>query len=82
MFYTYLLFSAKFHKTYIGSTSNLSGRLSAHNHESNKGYTKRFQPWGIIYFEEFNTKAEAEQREKYFKTGTSREFLKQFIPKK
>ena len=80
MFYTYLLYSSLFHKTYIGSTSNLEGRLIAHNHISNKGYTKRFQPWAIIYFEEFHTKVEAQTREKYFKTGAGRNFLKQFIP--
>ena len=80
MYYTYLLFSFKFHKTYIGSTSNLEGRLSAHNHPANKGYTKRYQPWEIIYFEKYTSKSEAIKREIYFKTGSGRDFLKKFIP--
>jgi putative endonuclease len=65
---------------YVGRTSNLNGRLSAHNHASNKGYTKRYQPWVIIYWEEFDSINEANKREKYFKTGVGRDFLKQYIP--
>ncbi len=80
MHFAYLLYSSKFHKTYVGSTSNLEGRLSAHNHPSNKGYTQRYQPWEIIYFEEFKTKSDAQKRETYFKSGKGREFLKKFIP--
>ncbi len=33
----------------------------------------------MIYKEEFDTKQEALQREKFFKTGKGREFLKQMI---
>jgi len=31
MFYTYVLYSESFQKTYVGFTSNLEGRLSADN---------------------------------------------------
>jgi putative endonuclease len=80
MFYVYVLYSEAYHKTYIGYTSNLQGRLEAHNHPSNKGYTKRFQPWKIVYSEEFSSQSEALAREKFLKTGAGRNFLKQFIP--
>jgi putative endonuclease len=64
---------------YVGRTSNLTGRLSAHNHASNKGYTKRYQPWVLIYWEEYDSINEAIKREKYFKTGVGRDFLKAYI---
>jgi putative endonuclease len=50
--------------------------LLAHNHPKNKGWTKRFQPWKIFYFEEFSTKKEALFREKELKSGKGREFIK------
>ena len=80
MLYVYVLYSETFKKTYIGYTSNLEGRLAAHNHPKNKGYTKRYQPWKIIYSEEYSSKSLAMEREKYLKTGAGRKFLKQFIP--
>lgn len=67
MYFVYILISTKFKgKTYVGFTSNLNARLIAHNHPQNKGYTKRFQPWSILYSEELNTKQAAMKREKYF----------------
>jgi len=59
MFYTYILFSEKFDKYYIGFTHDLNGRLVAHNHPKNNGYTKRYQPWVIVFSKFFNTKKEA-----------------------
>jgi putative endonuclease len=50
MHFAYCLYSELHKKTYDGQTSNLLGRLEAHNHVSNKGYTKRYQPWVIIYY--------------------------------
>ena len=66
MHFVYCLFSPSSKKTYVGRTSNLQGRLEAHNHLSNKGYTSKFQPWMIIYSEECDTIQEASKREKYF----------------
>ena len=76
------LYSELYKKTYVGRTSNLQGRLDAHNHISNKGYTKRYQPWVIIYYESFDIISEASEREKYFKTGAGRAYLKEIISKK
>ena len=79
MFTVYVLHSQKFNKIYIGFTSDIEKRLFAHNHSSNKGWTKSFQPWKIIYFEEFKTKEEAMIREKQLKSSRGREFIKKDI---
>ena len=77
MHFVYCIFSPQFDKTYVGRTSNLQGRLDSHNHPSNKGYTKRFQPWVILFFEEFQTIEEASKKERFYKTGIGRELIRQ-----
>ena len=80
MFTVYVLHSQRFDKIYIGFTSDIEKRLFAHNHPSNKGWTKSFQPWEIIYSEEFETKEEAMDREKQLKSYRGREFIRKQIP--
>jgi putative endonuclease len=56
-------------------------RMLYHNELAEKGYTKRFRPWVVIYTEEFETKAEAMKREKWFKSGIGRAYIKANILK-
>ena len=76
MFTVYVLHSQIFDKIYIGFTSDIEKRLFAHNHISNKGWTKNFQPWKIIYTEDFKLKADAMMREKQLKSSKGREFIR------
>jgi len=78
-YYVYILYSVPFDKTYVGYSSDIEGRLSAHNHSQNKGFTKRFQPWIIVYHETFQAKAEAMSREKFFKSGKGRELISKIL---
>ena len=76
MFIVYVLQNSA-GKLYKGYTNDLKKRLEQHN--SNDGfssYTKGRGPWKLVYKEEFKTRQEAIKREKYFKTGTGRDFLK------
>ena len=59
-------------KRYVGSTGrDPSIRLSEHNQGLNR-WTKANGPWRLVYSEEYSTKKEALQRERFFKTGTGR----------
>ncbi|NOQ75414.1 MAG: hypothetical protein GQ574_25615 [Crocinitomix sp.] len=44
MFYTYILYSKQFIKTYKGCTSNLENHFLSHNEKATKGYALRFPP--------------------------------------
>src|SRR5690554_4555706 len=79
MYSVYVLYSNTYNKTYVGFTSDLSNRLIAHNHPKNKGWTKRYRPWEILFFEKFSTKHEAMIREKQLKTQKGRAYIKQQI---
>ncbi len=74
MFTVYVLHSKSFNKIYIGFTSDLDQRLIAHNHPKNKGWTRKFAPWILVYSENYNLKSEAMSREKQLKTGWGRAF--------
>jgi putative endonuclease len=75
MFYVYAVKSLKRNYIYVGLTSDLKRRLSEHNNGKNKT-TKPYKPFILIYSETFETRAEARGREKYFKGGSGKEFLK------
>jgi putative endonuclease len=78
-FVVYILYSQKFDKNYTGFTSNLIERFKSHNELGIKGHTLKFRPWSVIHVEFFNSKCVAMKREKYFKTGVGREFIKNLI---
>ncbi len=59
---------------YIGHCKNIPTRLKAHNYGKVKS-TKAFKPWRLVYYEEFETRAEAIERERFLKSGIGRETL-------
>lgn len=75
MYYTYVLQSEKDGRLYKGMTKDLENRLLQHNSGQTKS-TKGFTPWKLVYYEVFESQKEALKREKYFKSGSGREFLK------
>ncbi|MFH1601967.1 MAG: GIY-YIG nuclease family protein [Candidatus Shapirobacteria bacterium] len=75
MYITYVLKSKKDNKLYIGYTKNIEARLEEHNHGLVNA-TKNRRPFEVVYFEACRNKHKALQREKYFKTGFGRRFLK------
>lgn len=75
MYFVYVLKSLKTKSLYKGQTDNLEKRLKEHNNGKVKS-TKAFLPWEITYFEEFPSREDAVNREKYFKSGIGRQFLK------
>ncbi|MEC4003073.1 GIY-YIG nuclease family protein [Flavobacterium sp. SUN052] len=79
-YFVYVLESEIDGRLYKGQTSNIENRLKEHNSGKTRS-TKGFIPWKLVYFEKFITREEAVLREKYFKTGSGREFLKIYINK-
>ncbi|MCO6359141.1 GIY-YIG nuclease family protein [Roseivirga pacifica] len=78
MFWVYAISSIRRNYIYVGLTSDLDGRIDRHN----KGYertTKPYAPFKLIYSETHSTRAEARKREKYFKSGVGKEFLRGLI---
>lgn len=77
-YYTYVLKSASDEKLYIGWTNDLKSRLKKHN-SGLVNSTKSRLPLILIYYEAGLEKSKAIAREKYFKTGFGRRFLKSRI---
>ncbi|MDR9417720.1 GIY-YIG nuclease family protein [Gracilimonas sp.] len=82
MFTVYVLYSPSHEKIYIGYTSNIEQRMLSHNKLGKKGWTIRYRPWEIVFTEEFETKAEAMQREKQLKSSKGREYVWNCVDKK
>ena len=61
---------------YTGMTEDLPLRIKQHNNKELSFWTKRGSVWKLVYKEKFHTKKEALKREKWFKSGVGREFLK------
>ena len=78
MYYCYILYSEKLDKYYIGSTSNLKGRLQRHN-TSNHGFTSTGKPWEVKHCEEFVNKDSALKREMQLKKWKSKKVLEELI---
>lgn len=73
---------------YTGWTLDLDRRLGEHNEPNSRTkYTRRRQPVKMVYFEEFDTRAKAAQREDRIKALSRNEKIKliqakhpEFIP--
>lgn len=74
MFYVYVIRSETNGRRYTGSCENLEDRLRRHNAAYSKA-TKSGIPWKLIHHEIFETRSEALERERFFKTGRGREEL-------
>jgi putative endonuclease len=77
--YTYVIYSPKYDKIYMGYSANPTNRFIAHNHPKSKGSTKKFQPWVLIHIEKFESKQEAMDREKQLKSHKGRDFVRNLI---
>lgn len=63
---------------YIGFTENLRRRLDEHknNKSSFTRKNKKDGIWGLIYFEAYLDRKDAQGREKFLKGGSGRNYLK------
>jgi putative endonuclease len=74
-YYVYILKSKKDNKLYTGCSKNLRRRFKQHNNGEIYS-TKNRGPFNLIYYEASLNKHDAFAREKYFKTGMGKRYLK------
>jgi putative endonuclease len=80
MFYTYIIFSKTLDKYYTGSCANIENRLNDHLN-SRSAYTKVAKDWIMVYFESFDSRSLAVQREMEIKKKKSRKYIEFLISK-
>ena len=78
-YFTYVLYSEKHNKIYVGFTKDLTNRFNSHNYLAQKGWTVRFRPWDILFYETYSTKSEAMKREKELKSSRGRNYIRTYI---
>ena len=72
----YVLRSERDGRFYVGFTNYLKRRLSEHNSGKTKS-TKGYRPWKLILVEAYETRNKARSREKYLKSGSGKEYIKE-----
>ncbi len=76
--YTYILFSIKLNKYYIGACTDIDRRLYEHNIGHSK-FTSLGVPWSLEYKELYETLTEAKSKELYIKRMKSRKYIERLI---
>jgi putative endonuclease len=75
MYYVYAIRSRKRSYIYVGISDNPERRIEQHNKGYNKT-TRPYKPFIVILINNFSTRREARERERYLKSGFGKEYLK------
>ena len=78
MIFLYVIKSEVNGELYVGICKDVNRRLKEHNAGKNR-YTKGLRPWKVVHQENFEDWKTARQKEKYYKSGIGKEFLKRFL---
>ena len=78
MFSVYILQSQKNGRYYIGSTKDVTQRLTQHNVGMTKA-TKGLRPWQLVYTQAYETLAQARKREAQIKSWKNRSYLQKAL---
>ena len=79
MYHVYVLHSSLYDKIYIGYSSDAGVRFIYHNQGPDKGWTRRYRPWCLIWMELCLSKKEAMTREKQLKSARGRKWIREEI---
>lgn len=66
MYYVYILQSKVNNSFYIGYSADVKQRFIEHN-SSKSGYTSKYKPWILVYYESYSDKSLALTREQNLK---------------
>ena len=75
MYFVYVLRSLKDGTFYTGLTNDVARRIAQHN-KGQERTTRPHLPFEVVLTESYATRVEARAREKYFKSGQGREYIK------
>ncbi|NNF19934.1 MAG: GIY-YIG nuclease family protein [Flavobacteriaceae bacterium] len=76
MIWVYAIASCELNYIYVGMTKDLESRFKRHQRGWEK-VTKHYRPFRLIYQESCLDRAEGRKREKHFKTGVGKEYLRE-----
>ncbi len=69
-YYVYILTNFKNSVLYVGVTNDLQRRVYEHREKLVEGFTKRYDVWKLVYYEEGDDVTAAIEREKQLKGGS------------
>jgi putative endonuclease len=75
-FYFYVLQSQSTGRFYLGHSENLTRRIFEHNNNRTLSIKNR-GPWALFHSEEYPTRSEASQLERYVKRMKSRPYIEE-----
>ena len=75
MYFVYIIKSIKRNYLYVGISNSIGRRLAEHNSGRNIT-TKPYMPFVLLHSEELPDRISARTREKWFKSGEGKEFIK------
>jgi predicted GIY-YIG superfamily endonuclease len=79
MHYVYLLETVGHPRHfYVGSTSDLRGRIKAHN-AGQSLHTAKLRPWKLRWYCAFESLPQAEEFERYLKSASGRAFSRRHL---
>ncbi|MEL7534371.1 MAG: GIY-YIG nuclease family protein [Bacteroidota bacterium] len=78
MVFVYILYSPSRDRYYTGITADLEDRLKRHNQGRSKS-TKSGLPWILKFWESYESRSEAYQREQAIKRMKSRKYIEELI---
>jgi putative endonuclease len=78
MYTVYAISSTTRRYIYVGLTNDVERRFDEHN-KGKERTTRPYAPFSLIYTEVHATRLEARAREKYFKSGIGKEFLRTLV---
>jgi predicted GIY-YIG superfamily endonuclease len=78
MIYLYVIKSEVNKNLYVGICKDFSRRIKEHNGGKNR-YTKGLRPWVLVHTEEYPDWQSARDKEKYYKSGSGKEYLKSIL---
>ncbi|MDO8471174.1 MAG: GIY-YIG nuclease family protein [bacterium] len=75
MYFIYIIKSLNRNYFYVGISNNVGRRFIEHNSGKNRT-TRAYKPFKLLRSEKFPDRMSARKREKWFKSGEGKEFIK------